>query len=251
MEATDATWRDLAQRIGVSDQWRVRVVDETGSTNADLLAAAATGEPHGSVLVARHQTAGRGRLDRRWDAPAGANLLVSILFRSGSGRRLPEHLHELTQRVALAAIDASRAVSPVAPVLKWPNDLLVEGAKLAGVLAQAGATGGVVDHVVVGIGVNVGWAPQGGARLGDDIDPMVVLAHLLRSLDSMPDDIHEAYRAALGTLGTRVRVELPAGGEIVGRAVDVGRDGRLVVLDECAMTHHVDTGDVVHLRAIE
>lgn len=251
MDATDATWRDLAARSGVAGHWRVTVVDETGSTNADLLVAATAGAPHGSVLVARHQTAGRGRLDRRWDAPPGANLLVSILFRAGPDRPLPEYLHELTQRVALAALHAAQEVAPVQPVLKWPNDLLLDGAKLAGVLAQAGTVDGTVDHVVVGIGVNVGWAPDGGARLGTDIDPLVVLAHLLGALDAQPADIHEAYRAALGTLGRRVRVELPADGELVGRAVDVGRDGRLLVLDDCAITHHVDTGDVVHLRAVD
>ncbi|MEY4231381.1 MAG: hypothetical protein RLZZ362_2230, partial [Actinomycetota bacterium] len=89
----------------MSEGWHIRIVDETGSTNADLLdTAVAAGAPHGSVLVARHQTAGRGRLDRRWDAPADTNLLVSILFRDRPGRPLPEHLHELTQRVALAAL---------------------------------------------------------------------------------------------------------------------------------------------------
>jgi BirA family transcriptional regulator, biotin operon repressor / biotin---[acetyl-CoA-carboxylase] ligase len=252
MEAIDATWRELAARVGVSEGWHVRIVDETGSTNADLLDAAVTaGAPHGSVLVARHQTAGRGRLDRRWDAPPGANLLVSILFRNRPGHPLPEHLHELTQRVALAALEASVAVASVQPLLKWPNDLLVDGAKLAGVLAQAGTVDGAVDHVVVGVGINVGWAPEGGARLGEGIDPLAVLAHVLRALDAQPADIHDTYCAALGTLGMRVRVELPGDGEVVGRAVDVGRDGRLVVLDECAITHRIDTGDVVHLRPID
>lgn len=254
MDAADATWRDLATRLDVGAHWQVRIVDETGSTNADLLDAAATGgAPHGSVLVARHQTAGRGRLDRRWDAPPGANLLVSILFRARPGHPLPEHLHELTQRVALAAATAVSAVSSAAlqPALKWPNDLLLVGAKLAGVLAQAGTVDGAVDHVVVGIGINVGWAPDDGAMVGPGIDPLVVLARLLRALDAQPADIHAAYVGALDTLGRRVRVELPGGGQVVGRAVDVGRDGRLTVLDDCAITHHVDTGDVVHLRPVD
>ena len=220
--------------------WRITGVDETGSTNADLLAAAASGAPDRSVLVARHQTAGRGRLNRRWDAPAGANLLVSLLF-----REVPEHAHELTQRVALAAARACTEVAGVAPTLKWPNDLLLDGRKLAGVLAQSG--GGGPEYVVVGIGLNVGWAPDGAARLGDDLEPAVVLEAMLAAYDRLPADITESYRSSLATLGQSVRVEL-AGSTVVGRALDVLADGRLVVLDECGITHRFDTGDVVHLR---
>ncbi|HEY0517956.1 MAG TPA: hypothetical protein VGC84_00575, partial [Ilumatobacteraceae bacterium] len=116
-----------------SATWHITTVEATGSTNADLLAAAAAGAPDRSVLMARHQTAGRGRLDRRWDALAGANLLVSILFRD-----VPAHPHQLTQRVGLAATIACNRIAGVSPVLKWPNDLLLDGRKLAGVLAQSG-----------------------------------------------------------------------------------------------------------------
>ena len=230
----------------VSARWLVDVVPETGSTNADLLAAAVAGAPDRSVLAARHQTAGRGRLDRRWDAPPGANLLVSILF-----RRVPAHPHELTQRVALAAAIAVEATTGVRAVLKWPNDLLVdtdgEARKLAGVLAQAGAVDGRLDHVVVGIGVNVSWSPPEGVDLAGAVAPLDLLAALLEALDALPDDIRDLYRARLATLGQRVRVER-AGDHVVGRAIDVEPDGRLVVLDDCAITHRIDTGDVVHLR---
>jgi len=225
--------------------WHVQVVEETGSTNVDLLGAADAGAPDRSVLAARHQTAGRGRLDRTWEAPPGTNLLVSLLIRD-----VPEHVHELTQRVALAARDAATAVAGVTPVLKWPNDLLLDGRKLAGVLAQAGGRAGSDDrpsHVVVGIGINVGWAPEGAARLGATIDPLDVLATLLAAFDRLPTDIWPLYRDALATLGQQVRVERP---DVVveGRALDVERDGRLVVLDDCAVTHRIDTGDVIHLR---
>ena len=230
--------------------WHVRVVDETGSTNTDLMAAAAAGAADRSVLVARHQTAGRGRLDRKWEAPPGANLLVSLLFRDP-----PAHAHELIQRVALAAVGAARTVADVDAQLKWPNDVLVGDAKLAGVLAQAGTSVGTgpsrLDHLVVGIGVNVQWSPEGGARLGQDIDPLAVLAAMLVAYDRLPADVHPLYRAGLGTLGRQVRVELPNGTALLGRAIDVGRDGRLAVLDDCAITHHFDTGDVVHVRTGE
>jgi BirA family transcriptional regulator, biotin operon repressor / biotin---[acetyl-CoA-carboxylase] ligase len=220
--------------------WQITIVDETGSTNADLAAAAASGAADRSVLMARHQTSGKGRLDRRWEAPPGTNLLVSLLFRD-----VPEHPHQLTQRVALAAARACSNVAGVCPVLKWPNDLLLDGRKLAGVLAQGGGTG--TEYVVVGIGLNIGWAPEGAARLGDGYDPVDVLDSMLVAYDDLPDDITDTYRASLATIGQSVRVEL-CGSEVVGRALDVLPDGRLVVLDECGITHRFDTGDIVHLR---
>jgi len=209
----------------------------TGSTNADLLADAAA-RPDRSVLFADHQTAGKGRLDRRWDAPPGVNLLVSILF-----HEVPAHPSELTRRIALAAATASRELAGVDVRLKWPNDLLVDERKLAGILAERAASG----DVVVGLGLNVGWAPNGAARLGDDLAPRDVLRALLVAYDRLPADISDDYRAALGTLGRRVRIELP-NGVVEGTATDVEADGRLVVLDACAVTHRFSAGDVVHLR---
>jgi BirA family transcriptional regulator, biotin operon repressor / biotin---[acetyl-CoA-carboxylase] ligase len=223
-----------------SATWRITVVDETGSTNADLLAAAAAGAADRSVLMARHQTAGRGRLDRRWIAPPGSNLLVSLLFRD-----VPQHPHQLTERVALAAAEACREIAGVSPMLKWPNDLLLDGGKLAGVLAQSGGSG--PTHVVVGIGLNVKWAPDDATKLGDQYDPRVVLDAMLAAYDQLPVDITALYRASLATIGQSVRVEL-AGSAVFGRALDVLPDGRLVVLDDCGITHRFDTGDVVHLR---
>src|SRR3954467_10569212 len=113
--------------------WNVTWVAETGSTNADLVAAAMADAPDRTVLATDHQTAGRGRLDRRWDAPPGSNLLVSMLL-----RHVPDDPHVLSQRVALAAVAACRREADVQVTIKWPNDLLLDGAKLAGILAQAG-----------------------------------------------------------------------------------------------------------------
>lgn len=213
---------------------------ETGSTNADLLAAAARGAADRSVLVALHQTAGRGRLDRRWDAPPGVNLLASLLFRDFAGSP-----HVLTQRVGLAALGACKRLAGVNSELKWPNDLLLEGAKLAGILAQAQF--GEPPAVVVGIGINVGWAPEGAALLGAGIDPLDLLAGILSAYDDLPADVWPLYRRHLATLGKRVRVEL-ADRVVEGRAVEVEPDGRLVVDADDGITHHFDAGDVVHLR---
>jgi BirA family biotin operon repressor/biotin-[acetyl-CoA-carboxylase] ligase len=218
--------------------WLVEHIAETGSTNADLLSAAADGAPDRTVRFADHQTAGRGRLDRVWTAPPGSNLLVSMLFRS-----VPDDPGELTRRVGVAAVDAARAVAGVSAVLKWPNDVLVGEAKLAGILAQRAADG----SVVVGMGLNVGWAPDGAARLGDGITPAEVLRAVLVAYDGLPDVIDARYRESLDTLGRRVRIELPAD-ELVGTAIDVDPDGRLVVLDDCAITHRISVGDIVHLH---
>jgi len=221
--------------------WSVDYVAETGSTNADLLEAAAAGALDRSVLFTGHQWAGRGRLDRTWTAPPGSNLLVSVLFRV-----VPGDPSELTRRIGLAAIAAARESAGVTASLKWPNDVLIDGAKLAGILAQRGPGG----EVVVGLGLNVGWAPEDGARLGDEIAPADVLRALLSAYDDLPADVEPSYRDALSTLGRRVSVELPSGDRIVGTAVDVEPDGRLVVLDECAITHRLSVADIVHLRPV-
>jgi BirA family biotin operon repressor/biotin-[acetyl-CoA-carboxylase] ligase len=219
--------------------WAVWYVEETGSTNDDLLGIASD-LPDRTVLRTGHQTAGRGRLDRRWDAPPGANLLVSLFFRT-----VPDDPGEVVRRLGLAAVGAVTAIGVPGAALKWPNDVLLDGAKLAGVLAQRAPTG----EVVAGIGLNIGWAPDAAARLGDAVRPDEVLREMLTAYDALPADITGAYRTALSTIGKRVRVVRPTD-ELVGTAVDVESDGRLVVVDECAITHRVDVGDVVHLRPI-
>jgi BirA family biotin operon repressor/biotin-[acetyl-CoA-carboxylase] ligase len=224
---------------GWPKNWHVEVVAETGSTNADLLIAKDS-RPHRSVLMALHQTEGQGRLSRVWEAPPGSNLLFSILF-----TEIPDLPVELTHRVGVAAVIAAQRAAGVQAQLKWPNDLLVGDAKLAGILAQRSDSA-----VVVGMGMNVGWAPEGAARLGANLNPVEVLAEILRALDELPKDpvqIREIYRSHLGTLGRQVRIEL-ADSEIVGTALDLTAEGQLVVLDTCGITHRCDVGDVIHLR---
>lgn len=227
--------------LGISG-WHVSRVAETGSTNADLLAAAASGAPHRSVLVTDHQTAGRGRLDRKWDAPPGQNLLVSVLFRTGFD---PTTSHSLTQLAAVAAARTAEQLVGITPELKWPNDLLLNGCKLAGILAQS-ATTGSDRYVVVGMGLNLGWAPDGAAKL-DSVTPHAFLPVWLAEIARLMEiDCFDEYRHRLSTLGQMVRVEL-ASGPIEGYAVDVQRDGSLLVrtaLEEITVL----TGDVIHLR---
>jgi BirA family biotin operon repressor/biotin-[acetyl-CoA-carboxylase] ligase len=234
--------------------WTVRHVAETGSTNADLIAAAEAGSAADrTVLRADHQRAGRGRLDRRWEAPAGVNLLASILFTDP-----PPVPATLPQAVARAALDAIEELDGDALDgrlgLKWPNDLLLDGRKLAGVLSQRSPQTGAV---VVGIGLNVGWAPSGAASLSGDLGldtaPLILLDRLLAHLGVLLAEAEVAtrYRARLATLGQRVRVGLPGGRSTTGIAVDLDGEGRLVIDTEPAGERvTLDVGDIVHLRRV-
>ena len=160
-------------------------------------------------------------------------------------------------KTLVAAVQADPGIEVIENALAL--DLLVDDRKLAGVLAEArpdpaAAPGSPMLAVVVGIGLNVGWAPEGAARLGDGIDPLAVAAEVLAAFDRIhPEALLDEYRAHLATLGRRVRVELATGSPesphvVEGRALDVEADGRLVVLDDCAITHRFAVGDVVHLR---
>ena len=238
MAATGSIW----DREQWPPGWSVRHVAETGSTNADLLAAVESGDARDrTVLVADHQVAGRGRLDRRWEAPPGANLLVSLVFVD-----VPDRPAALTQRVGLAALDAARRSRPGPSVmLKWPNDLLLDGRKLAGILAQRSPSTGAI---VVGLGLNVGWAPDGATRLGDGVDRVRLLHEVLVAFDALGVDVMERYRRELATIGAEVCVALPDDTVLDGRAIAVDDDGRLVVVAADGSVHHLDVGDVVHAR---
>jgi BirA family biotin operon repressor/biotin-[acetyl-CoA-carboxylase] ligase len=246
-----ATDGDIWVSMSWPDRWEVRHVTETGSTNDDLVAAVRAGQAGDrTVLVSDHQTAGRGRLDRRWDAPPAANLLASIVISP-----IPAIAVEATHRVGLAAVSACRRLvrtDVVADVgLKWPNDVLIGDRKLAGILAQR-----VPDHdaVVVGIGLNVGWAPDGAASLAEyaaeAVSPARVLDEMLDDFDALPSDVSAPYRDSLVTIGQRVLVEMPGDVPTLrGRALDVDAAGRLVVIDVAGETHVLDVGDVVHVRS--
>jgi BirA family biotin operon repressor/biotin-[acetyl-CoA-carboxylase] ligase len=251
MDMDKAQWRG---------NWQVERVPETGSTNADLLAGVSLEVPHRYVLTTAFQSAGKGRLGRVWEAPSGANLLVSVLLRDVVGP-----LHRVTQHLGLAAALVLSEKYGLRAGVKWPNDVVVtlsrEGGdvdvKIAGILAQA-----VSNNVVVGMGLNVQWAPPpevadatcmaallNEAEVPEPIDMLdMVLARFddIGALDER--ESFALYRKHLHTLGKQVRCEMPDGSQVVGRTVDVGVDGRLNVLDECAVTHHIDTADVMHLR---
>lgn len=261
----------------------VRRVTETGSTNTDVMELARQGEPEGVVLVADHQTAGRGRAGRTWTAPPGASLLCTILLRP------PAPVAPLaTFALAVAASEAVEQVAGFRPGLKWPNDLVVEDTaadgsvrtrKLAGILAEAEWSPGShiaagyrppAAHeratVAAGIGLNVAWPDE----VPDDLaDIAVAINHVSKArpsrdevldalldrlvvhygalVDGGVDQVLDAWRARSTTLGRRVRIDLGAD-DLVGTAVDVTADGHLVVEPLEGGRRTIAVGDVVHLR---
>ena len=182
--------------------------------------------PIGSIVVADHQTAGRGRLDRRWEAPPGSALLASFVLE-------PHPLLSLAAGVA-----AAEACGPDVR-LKWPNDLMLRGRKLGGILVEVGG-----GKAVVGIGINLTSAPPGAARLGRLRDELLdrLRAELSVWTSAPSGRILDHWRELSVTLGRHVRVALP-GHTFEGIAQDIAEDGALVVDGQ-----RIGAGDVIHLR---
>ena len=245
----------------------VEVVGSTGSTNADLIAAARAGGAAGSVLVAEEQTAGRGRLDRSWHSQPGAALTFSVLLRPAGVPPAGRGWLPLLTGVAVVAGIAAQTGVPAS--LKWPNDVLAAaaggGGKLAGILAeQAG------DAIVVGVGLNVSASrdelPSGQATSlslagAGRPDRQAILVAILREFErwylswtraQAPGDatacgLRAEYLRCCSTIGRDVRVELPGGRVLTGRATGVDPAGCLLV-SAADGEHAVSAGDVVHVR---
>lgn len=260
---------------------QLTVVESTGSTNADLLLGV-TEDPRAwpdlSVLTAEYQSAARGRLDRRWEAPARSSVSVSIVLRpvNAEGRPLPTQSYSwLSLLAALSLREALLETAAVPAELKWPNDVLVRGRKIAGILAQLGPLGdGAAPPVVLGTGLNVTLTeaelpvPTATSLLLEDpatVDRTALLksylsrfATLYRSFCNADGDptagmaggpsLHKRVEAVLTTLGKQVRAQLPGDHEIIGHASRLDDYGSLMVVDSAAHEHVVTAGDVVHLR---
>ncbi|MFD6666010.1 biotin--[acetyl-CoA-carboxylase] ligase [Micromonospora chalcea] len=267
--------------VAPNGPWRrLELLAETGSTNADAVAAARAGEPEGLVVVAERQTSGRGRRGRVWQSPPRAGLATSVLLRPGEADAergwapVPVTGYGWLPLLAgVALVEAVRLLAELDARLKWPNDLLVDGAKCAGVLAEA--VPGENDRppgIVVGVGLNVtlradelpenptglpATSLQLAGATATDRDPL--LRALLRSLadwyerwrdgggDAEASGLREAYLAGCATIGRQVRVLLPDGSEAHGTATGVDADGQLLVETD-AGTLRLAAGDVLHLR---
>ncbi|PZE68109.1 biotin--[acetyl-CoA-carboxylase] ligase [Curtobacterium sp. MCBD17_021] len=251
----------------------------TGSTNADLLVAA-PGLRSGSVVVTLDQTAGRGRLDRTWEAPAGRTLAASVLVRADLEPRergwLPLVAGAAVRDAVVNALSGhghghghgheDHRPTERRVLVKWPNDVLVDGRKVSGVLCQVARDG----SVVVGVGVNltipadalptptatsllVAGATEPATTLADAVltDLWTGLQEAVAGLatpGAAAESVRSHVRAVCGTVGQRVRLELPDGSIVEADATGVDDDGRITIRDRSGVPRGVAVGDVTHLR---
>jgi BirA family biotin operon repressor/biotin-[acetyl-CoA-carboxylase] ligase len=263
-----AAWLQ-AELVRPGGFWRaVQVVEETGSTHDDLLSAARRGAAQGMVLVAEAQSAGRGRMGRRWVSPPRAGLTFSVLLRPAAVPAASRGWVPLLTGVAIAA--ALRAEAGLDAGLKWPNDVLVNEAKLAGILAEQ-----VGDAIVVGAGINVTVSrdelpaaettPSGGPATSLALEGATLtdrgqlLAYVLAQLehwylawagasgDAAACGLQRQYHELCQSLGREVRAQLPGGQRLTGVARAVDDTGQLLIQTGSGLVP-VSAGDLVHLR---
>lgn len=251
----------LRERItGEGRLWSgLRVVDSTGSTNADVAQAARSGDSEGLVVVAEEQTGGRGRLTRRWVSPPRSAVLVSVLLRPDD---VPAHRWTWLPLLTGLAVDETVSACGASGGVKWPNDVLVDGRKLCGILLER-VESPAGPAAVIGVGLNVDVTAaerpvETATSLllegADVLDRGEVLAMLLerferrylrwRAASGDPGELRQEYRSRCLTLGARVRIEVPGGEPVHGTADDVDEHGRLVVDGRA-----YGAGDVTHVRA--
>lgn len=250
--------------------WRdIEVLAESPSTNAAVTERARAGEAPGLVVVAEHQTSGRGRLGRVWVTPPRAALTFSVLL---APDRVPvARWPWLPLLTGIAVSEGVRRVTGLETGLKWPNDVMVGDQKLAGILVERverdGGEGGAV--AVVGVGLNVSadreelpvpTATSLGLQRAETLDRTVVLREVLRALEALyvqwqaelgdPDaGLLESYVRRCTTLGREVTVDLPTGERLRGVATAIDVDGRLRVRTDAGV-RVLGAGDVVHVRAV-
>jgi BirA family transcriptional regulator, biotin operon repressor / biotin---[acetyl-CoA-carboxylase] ligase len=250
---------EAAQAAGITAP--ARYVAVTGSTNSDLLNLASQGGPAWSVLVAGHQQGGRGRLGRSWISKPGQSLLLSVLLRPD----IPAaEAPILSLAAAVVVVQACGTAAGVRVRSKWPNDLVLGDRKLGGILPEASVVGGRLEHVVLGIGLNVeqresDFPPELGGRPtslimeGGSADPGVLLREVLAALRTelaptewLAQRVIPRYREVCESLGRQVRATLSGGRTVEGRAADIGPTGELIV-ETSSGTESVGFGEIEHL----
>jgi BirA family transcriptional regulator, biotin operon repressor / biotin---[acetyl-CoA-carboxylase] ligase len=250
----------------------LEVLERVPTTMARAAELGDAGAPEGATVVAEEQTAGRGRLGRPWVAPPGTALLVSVLLRPALA---PSDLWLVASLAGVSLVDAVGELAAGAPrrpraALKWPNDLLLDGRKAAGLLAEAGVHGDRLGWVALGMGANVNQSPADfppevvgtatslALATGAPVDRAALLgawarrfgAGYRRLAEGETGPLLAAYRDRLETLGLEVRADRLAGGPVVGTAVDLAPSGNLVVLTGSGARVEVATADVRHLRRL-
>jgi BirA family transcriptional regulator, biotin operon repressor / biotin---[acetyl-CoA-carboxylase] ligase len=256
---------------------RIELRDQIGSTNREAVSLAQAGVEHGTVVLADSQSEGRGRLSRLWFSPPGVNLYCSIVIRKAiSADRHSEWLSWLPLTAALAAAEAIETVAATSVAVKWPNDLLIAGRKIGGILCESGTTAPSGPFQVIGIGLNINGerndfpdelretATTIRHEVGSFIDRNRLLAQLLYELEACLDEYAQrgierlalAYGRRCSTIGKIVKATLADGKELVGLAEAIGKDGSLTLVqravsgDERAPeVQQLRAADIVHLRS--
>lgn len=252
---------------------RIELYRQAGSTNDLVRAAAQRGEAEGLVILAEEQVAGRGRLGRRWVAPPGCCVLCSILLRP---RFSPQEAFYITISAAVAIYRTLKALDPVAgggfaPTIKWSNDVLLNGRKVAGILSESEFSGRDWAFSVLGFGINVNIeraqfgelqdvATSLSGEMGHEVDRVGVLTRVLSELESLYlllqggqfGQVYAEWIGALETIGRRVSIIEPSASDdngkvarVEGTALRVDPDGALVVLTEAGVERRVLAGDVL------
>lgn len=237
----------------ISRYWRVSVVEVTGSTQDDIAQLVNDKKAQsGDVIATEYQSAGRGRLDRKFDAPKSSALTFSFYIEP---TREKTDWSFLTLLTGLSAVFTLTALDPESsPTLKWPNDILIKDGKVGGIIAQATGNG-----VIIGLGLNVGMtqdelpvAHATSLALNDFsiLDRNLILASFLNIFEELlerwqdGEDLLHLYNERSSTIGREVRIEHPDGSYKNGKAVGVTPTGELILEDGSRVT----VGDIVHLR---
>lgn len=243
---------------------RIIFLRETGSTNDAAMELAASGEPHGTVVVAERQTHGKGRLGRRWVSPAGRNIYMSVILRPGLR---PGEVTLLTLLSSVAACLALRETTGLEARIKWPNDIQAAGRKLGGILLETRAEPDVISHAVAGIGINVNMPASNFPASIRDIATSVlretgekhrrtpiaaaVLNRMSEELGALGKEgrkpLLRKWRELSSTLGKRVRVT-EGDAAFTGTAMDIDDEGRLILRLPNRRLRKISSGDLTTLR---
>ena len=257
-----ARLRDLvkSQRLGGKLHYFSRI----GSTNSHARELAESGAAEGEFVVAESQSDGRGRLRRRWESPPFVNLYLSLILRP---RLPPRHAPQITLAAAVSLAETVSAFLPKAPAIKWPNDILIDGKKVAGILTEAACDAQRVEYVILGIGLNVNYrradmpeelrdrATSLADAIGKTVSRESVLTRLIHDLDRCYGELEQIgfevlrprWQAHFSLRGQMVRVE-HNGQSIVGRALDIDPEGGLIVEDDRGQRRTIVAGDVLPVK---
>ncbi|MCL5292985.1 MAG: biotin--[acetyl-CoA-carboxylase] ligase [Actinobacteria bacterium] len=254
---------ELSWQLGTSTiGCRIIHFDEVGSTNEEAKALAAGGAEDGTVVIAERQTGGRGRLGRGWFSPPGG-IWMSIILRP---RIIPGDAPRVMMIAATSVVAAVRRLGLPAKI-KWPNDVMIAEKKVAGILTEMAGQPDMVDHLVVGIGLNANIPPGEfpsdlipvatslSIEAGREIDKLTLARRLLQELDARYsklkegrlDEVLDEWRRTCATLGQDVRLST-ASGEIRGVAIDVDERGSLILKLPDGATRSFAAGDVTVIK---